>query len=74
MVKVLLAHGADVFHKAEVSHTRQCPHNLMQHLTNDTNHVHRVQSLPSTLLPMVDPLSVSSTCCPSLETGGLQWM
>ena len=49
-------------------------HNLIQHSTHDTNHVHRVQSLPFTLLPMVDPLSVSSTCCPSLETGSLMWM
>ena len=49
-------------------------HNLIQHSTHDTNHVHRVQSLPFTLLPMVDPLSVSSTCCPSLETGSLRWM
>ena len=49
-------------------------HNLIQHSTNDANHVHRVQSLPSTLLPMVDPLSASSTYCPSSETGGLRWM
>ena len=49
-------------------------HNLIQHSTHDPNHVHRVQSLPFTLLPMVDPLSVSSTCCPSSETGSLRWM
>ena len=49
-------------------------HNLIQHSTHDTNHVHRVHSLPFTLLPMVDPLSVSSTCCLSLETGSLRWM
>ena len=82
MVKVLLAHGADVLHEAEVSHTQQWfiyTHNLIQHSTIDTNHlctnhVHRVQSLLFTLLPMVDPLIVSSTCCPSLEKGGLQWL
>ena len=49
-------------------------HNLIQDSTHDTDHVHRIHPLPSTMLPMVDPLSVSSTCCPSLKTGGLRWM
>ena len=49
-------------------------HKLTQRSTHDTNHVHRVHSLPFTLLPMVDPLSLLSTCCPSLETGSLSWM
>ena len=74
VLKILLAKGANVFHKAQVSHTRSGTHNLIQHSTHDTNHVHRVQSLPFTLLPMVDPLSVSSTCCLSSETGSLRWM
>ena len=62
MVEVLLAHGADVLHKAEVSHTQQWyahTHNLIQHSTY-VLHVHRIQSLPFTLLPMVDPLNVPS--------------
>ena len=36
VVQVLLAHGADVLHKAEVSHTQQWyvhTHNLIQHST-----------------------------------------
>ena len=65
VVKVLLEHGADVFHKAEVSHTQRWyvhtypQSNTALHLC--ANHVHRIQSLPFTLLPMVDPLNVSST-------------
>ena len=56
------------------SHSSVCTHNLVQHSTHDTNCVHRVQPLPFTKLPMVDPLSVWSTCCPSLERGWLRWM
>ena len=56
------------------SHSSVCTHNLVQHSTHDTNCVHRVQPLPFTKLPMVDPLSVWSTCCPSLERGCLRWM
>ena len=37
-------------------------------------HVHRIHSLPFTGLPLVAPLSVWSTCCPTLETGSLWWM
>ena len=74
VLKMLMEHGGDTFHKAKVSHTQRGTHNLIQHSTHDTNHVHRVQSLSCTLLPMVDPLSVLSTCCPSLETGSLSWM
>ena len=74
VLKMLVEHGGDVFHKAQVSHTRQCTHSLIQHSTHDTNHVHRIHPLPFTGLPMVDPLSVWSTCCPSLETGYLRWM
>ena len=49
-------------------------HNLVCHFIYDTNHVHRIQPLPFTLLPTVGPVSVSSTCCPFLETGSLRWM
>ena len=56
------------------SHSSVCTHNLIQHSTHDTNHVHRIQPLPFTGLPVVDPLSVWSTCCPSLERGCLRWM
>ena len=59
VLKMLVEHGGDVFPKAQVSHTRQCVYrNLIQHSTHDTNHVHRVHSLPFTGLPMVDRLSV----------------
>ena len=56
------------------SHSALVLHPLAQHSTHDTNHVHRVQPLPFTLLPMLHPLSVSSTCYPSLETGSLRWI
>ena len=55
-------------------HSSVCTHNLIQHSTYDTNHVHRIHPLPFTGLPRVDPLSVWSTCCPSLERGCLRWM
>ena len=66
VVKVLWEQGADVLHKAEVSHT-QLSYIYMYinpqsntALHSHTNHVHRSQSLPFTLLPMVIPLNVSS--------------
>ena len=74
VLKMLMEHGGDIFHKAKVSHTRQWYPQPSKHSTHDTNHVHRVHTLPFTLLSMVDPLSVLSTCCPSLETGSLSWM
>ena len=37
-------------------------------------HVHRIHPLPFTGLPLVAPLSVWSTWCPTLETGSLWWM
>ena len=49
-------------------------HNLIQHSTHDTNHVHRIHPLPFTGLPIMVPLSVLSTCCPSLERGSLRRM
>ena len=73
IVELLVDHGADVFQETKVSHTL-CSglHNLYSPpFTHNINHVHRVFSLPFTMLPMVDPLSVSSTCCASLETGSL---
>ena len=66
--------GRCVSQSTSESHSSVCTHNLIQHSTHDTNHVHRVHSLPFTKLPMVDPLSVWSTCCPSLERGCLRWM
>ena len=73
VLKMLVEHGGDVLYQGPVSHTRQCVLNLIQHSTRDTNHVHRVYPLHFTGLPMVDPLSVWSTCCPSLERGYLRW-
>ena len=69
VLKMLVEHGGDVFHKAQVhvSHSSVCTHNVIQHSTHDTNHVHRIHPLSFTMLPMVDPSSVWSTCCPSLE-------
>ena len=76
IVELLVSHGADVFQKAQVSHTLGSGvNNLYSPLfTHIINHVHRVYSLPFTMLPMVVPLSVSSTCCPSSETESLRWM
>ena len=66
--------GRCVSQSTSESHSSVCTDNLMQHSIHDTNHVHRVHSLPFTELPMVDPLSVWSTCCPSLERECLRWM
>ena len=59
--------GRCVSQSTSESHSSVCTHNLMQHSTHDTNHVHRIHALPFTVLPIVDPLNVWSTCCPSLE-------
>ena len=76
IVELLVRKGADVFQKAQVSHTHGSGvHNLYSPpFTHNFNHVHRVHSLPFTMLPMVVPLSVSSICCPSSETGSLRLM
>ena len=66
--------GRCVSQNTSESHSSVCTHNLIQHSTHDTNHVHRFHPLSFTELPMVDPLSVWSTCCPSLERGCLRWM
>ena len=67
LLKMLVEHGAEVFHKAQVSRLLKGAQKLMQHLTHGPNFVHRLQPLPFMLLHMVDPLSVLSTCCLSLE-------
>ena len=66
--------GRCVSQNTSESHSSVCTHNLIQHSTHDTNHVHRFHPLSFTELPMVDPLSVWSTCCPSLERECLRWM
>ena len=74
IVELLVRKGADVFQEAKVSHTLgSVVHNLYSaSFTHNINHVHRVHSLSFTMLPMVVPLSVSSTCCPSSETRSLR--
>ena len=62
VLKMLVEHGADVLHKAQVSKHLSGAHKLLQRLTHGPNLVCRLQPLPFMLLHMVDPLSVLSTC------------
>ena len=76
IVELLVRKGADLFQKAQVSHTLGSGvYNLYSPpFTHNINHVRRVHSLPFTMLPTVVPLSVPGTCCPSSETGSLRLM
>ena len=76
IVELLVDHRANVFQEADVSHTlgSGVRNPYSPSFTHNINHVHRVHSLPFTMLPMVVPLSVSSTCCPSSETESLRLM
>ena len=66
--------GRRVSQGTSESHLSVCADNLIQHSAHDTNRVHRIHLLPFTGLPIVDPLSVWSTCCPSLRRKDLKWI
>ena len=77
IVELLVSHEADVLQKAQVSHTLSSGvHNLYTlPFIHNINHVATQGSLIVLHHAAYgDPLSVSSTCCPSSKTESLRWM